>query len=195
MADQNLSRPEQSQTFGRPQAFGQSKADRVDEGAERDLWSGNYSGKAMFGSALAGVIVSVAVLAALLLIIEIRENAMAWLVGLGFLVLMWIFLLGVLVYRKLGVHYEVTTQRIKHREGILMRRMDRIELIDIDDVNYRQGPIQLLVGVGNITVRSSDTSHPYFVLQGIAKVKDVADLIDDARRKERRTRGLHIEQI
>ena len=93
------------------------------------------------------------------------------------------------------MHYELTSQRLKHREGILVRSMDRIELIDVDDVMYKQGPIQAMLGVGNITVKSSDSSHPELVLYGIENIREVADRIDDARRDERRKRGLHIEAI
>ena len=82
-----------------------------------------------------------------------------------------------------------------HRDGILVRQMDRIEMIDIDDVSYRQGPIQILLNVGSIRIVSSDTSHPQLDMPGIADVRMVADLIDDARRNERRNRGLHIESI
>ena len=100
-----------------------------------------------------------------------------------------------MTYRKLGMHYEVSSQRLKHREGILFRKLDRIELIDIDDVVYRQGPIQAIMGVGNITIKSSDSSHPVLDMYGIANIREIADLIDDARRTERRKRGLHIESI
>ena len=46
-----------------------------------------------------------------------------------------------------------------------------------------------------IIIRSSDSSHPELVMSGIGDVRKVADLIDDARRAERRKRGLHIESI
>ena len=124
-----------------------------------------------------------------------RSNGTAWLVLVIALVILWLWLVGLMVYRKMAIHYELSSQRLKHREGILIRKQDRIELIDIDDVMYRQGPIQAMMGVGNITVRSSDTSHPELIMYGIADIRQVADMIDDARRAERRKRGLHIEAV
>ena len=79
--------------------------------------------------------------------------------------------------------------------GILSRRTDRIELIDIDDVSYVQGIIQRVLGVGSIKISSSDRSHPELTMIGIDQVEKIADMIDDARRLERRRRGLHIEAI
>jgi len=132
-----------------------------------------------------------------------------------------IWLVGAVVYglRRFGVHYELTSQRFIHQTGILTRDTDRIEVIDIDDVSFTQGPVQRVFGVGRITVTSSDRSHPLLHMIGrvfgvgritvtssdrshpllhmigIADVKSVAGLIDDVRRKERRRRSLHIEAI
>ena len=91
--------------------------------------------------------------------------------------------------------YVLSNQRLKHRDGILVQTMNRVELIDVDDVMYKQGPIQLLLNVGDITVKSSDVSHPVLVIKGIANVRKVADLIDDARRDERRRRGVFVESV
>jgi hypothetical protein len=66
-------------------------------------------------------------------------------------------------------------------------------LIDIDDVAFSQGLIQRMLGVGTIRVTSSDRSHPTLALLGIDEVDRVSGMIDDARRKERRRRSLHIE--
>jgi hypothetical protein len=67
--------------------------------------------------------------------------------------------------------------------------------IDIDDLTFEQGIVQRMFGVGKIRISSSDRTHPEIILVGIDNVKYVADLIDDARRKERRRRGVHIETI
>jgi uncharacterized membrane protein YdbT with pleckstrin-like domain len=115
-------------------------------------------------------------------------------VAIGIPVL-WVFLIGMLAYKKVSVHYELTNQRFIHKAGILKRVTDRIEVIDIDDVRYEQGIVQRMLGVGTIRISSSDRSHPELVLSGIDEVARIADMIDDVRRKERRRRGLHIESI
>lgn len=162
---------------------------------EQDLWAGVYSPKAMYGQMIAAAAISVVALLVVVLISSLRNSVWAWL-GLCIAVVgIWVYVGGHLLYRRLDRSYELTTQRFKHRSGILTRTTDRIELIDIDDVRVRQGPIQSIFGVGNIYVNSSDETHPEFVLVGIDDAKAIADLIDDARRTERRKRGLHIEAI
>ena len=99
------------------------------------------------------------------------------------------------MYRKLNVHYQLTPRRFVHQAGLLRRATDHIEVIDVDDVAFSQGPIQRLVGVGTIKIMSSDTSHPELFLEGIDQVAHVANLIDEARRAERQHRGLFIEAV
>ncbi len=157
---------------------------------EEDLWSGGYSGKAMYGSWLGAIVATVVfpIIGSLVPVIGIM-------IGVGLAALVWVGLAILLAARKLGVHYELTSQRFIHKAGILSRRTDRIELIDIDDVSYVQGIVQRMLGIGSIKITSSDRSHPELSMLGIDGVERVADMIDDARRAERRRRGLHIEAI
>ena len=169
----------------------QAETAAIDE-PERQLWSGNYSVKAMFGwYILAGLVTLLLLFGAVIS----GASETGWLVVLLLILLMWAGSVGTAYYHKFSDQYVLTTQRLKHRQGIFFRKNNRIELIDIDDVMYEQGPIQVVLDVGDIQVSSSDISHPEFNLVGIADVRTVADLIDDARRAERRKRGLHIEAV
>ncbi|MDE0865985.1 MAG: PH domain-containing protein [Rubripirellula sp.] len=167
-----------------------SKEDMDDLEPEEELWNGGYSAKAMVGTWILLATSSV-----VLGVLPIFGGPIPFLWSLGIVGVIW--LVGAVVYflRRFGVHYELTSQRFIHQTGILTRNTDRIEVIDIDDVSFTQGPVQRIFGVGKITVTSSDRSHPILDMIGIAEVKDVAGLIDDVRRKERRRRSLHIEAI
>lgn len=157
---------------------------------EETLWSGGYTPKAMFGSWLV-----MAVLTIVLLVVPFFVSQLSWGIALGLIALIWVVGGGVYGYRRLGYHYELTSQRFIHQTGLLSRKTDRIEVIDIDDVSFTQGPVQRIFGVGNIELTGSDRTHPQLSMLGIAKVKEVSGLIDDTRRKERRRRSLHIESI
>ncbi len=174
--------------FRRRVADQQANSDDVE--AERAVWQGGYSPKAMFGTWCSLAFISVAMLVG------------AFLADPGWLpyTIAAVFVLwaaGGLIYawRRFGYHYELTTQRFVHQAGIITRRTDRIEVIDIDDVSFTQGPIERIFSIGTIVLTSSDRSHPVLSMIGIADVKRVAGLIDDIRRQERRRRSLHIEAI
>ncbi|QDT67865.1 Bacterial membrane flanked domain protein [Planctomycetes bacterium MalM25] len=174
--------------------FKQAAADRQgdDHEDEETLWTGSYSHLGMIGTWIGG---AVATVAAIVIGLLISLSGTAWLWLIGAIGLMWLGLAALYGYRRLSVHYTLTTQRLLTEMGILWRTMDRVELIDVDDVIYRQGPVDRLLGVGTIVVTSSDRTTPELDLPGIENVREVADAIDDARRKERRSRGLHIEAV
>jgi membrane protein YdbS with pleckstrin-like domain len=156
------------------------------------LWEGHFSKLAMLGSWItAGALT----LGTLIVGFAAGFDRQKWFWALAANAAVWIVLLLRLVYLQLSVHYRLTAQRFVHERGLLWRQQDRIETIDIDDVTVRQGPVQRMLGVGTVRIVSSDQSTPEFVLVGIEDVRQVATLIDDARRKERRKRGVHIESI
>ncbi|MEZ6135528.1 MAG: PH domain-containing protein [Pirellulaceae bacterium] len=160
---------------------------------ERSLWKGGYSPKAMYGTWVISAVVTIAILVGVGLLA--KEQRTVWMIAGAVILVWWCIAIGSYIYRRLGVHYELTTQRFIHQVGVLVRRTDRIEVIDIDDVSYTQGIVQRMLGVGTIRITGSDRTHPELVMYGIDKVPEIASLIDDVRREERRRRSLHIESI
>jgi membrane protein YdbS with pleckstrin-like domain len=118
-----------------------------------------------------------------------------WWVILAAILLLWLWLLVTYLQRRLGVRYRLTSQRFFHESGILRHVIDRVEVIDIDDVTCTQGPIERLLGIGTMRLSSSDRTHPELVIHGIEDVNRISGMVDDARRRERVRRGLHIEQV
>jgi membrane protein YdbS with pleckstrin-like domain len=158
---------------------------------EDDLWKGGFSPKAMIGYwLLAGVVTIVAFIAGI-----VSGNPVVWILGVAVALSLWLAFLLYLVYQRLGVDYQLTTQRLIQRSGILTRVTNRVEVIDIDDVQFTQNIVERFLGVGTIRILSSDLSDPKLVMIGIDDVKNVADTIDNVRRDERRRRGLHIETV
>lgn len=192
----NQANPPESQTPARD-AFLAAAAAKMDDSkqpqVERSLWQGGYSPKAMYGTWAISAIVTVAAITLIALFAMDVPNI--WPIAGAVLIFWWVVAIATFVYRRLSVHYELTTQRFVHQFGILVRRTDRIEVIDIDDVSYTQGIIQRMLGVGTIRLTGSDRTHPELVLSGIDKVPEVASLFDDVRRAERRRRSLHIESV
>lgn len=167
--------------------------DDPDDDEERELWRGSFSGKGMINYWIIAAIASIVV--PIMGFVAGFDSAPEWLGLLAIVALLWLVLGGLLAYQKLNVHYVLTNQRLIHKSGILVRHSHRVEVIDFDDVSYRQGIIERFLGVGTIEITSSDRSDPNLVLPGIDQVQTVANLMDDARRDERLRRGLHIETV
>ena len=166
------------------------------EATEADLWEGGYSVKAMTGNWLLGGILSVCLLVlGIILWSKGWSPPVVWWGVLIALAALWGYLLSLLLRRRLGVHYRLSTQRFFHENGILRHKTDLIEVIDMDDITFEQSLIERMVGVGSIHIISSDRSHPELTIDGIEDVKEVAAKMQNARHAERLRRGLHIEQI
>ena len=157
---------------------------------EEELWTGTYSPRAMIGPAIG--------LAALTLLSGIGAafaGPLGWLAWGVIIVAAWVWLALVLFYRRLTVHYRLTSYRFFTETGLLARVANRIQAIDIDDVTTEQGPIERMLGVGTITIRARDDTSPVLILRGIEDAPDVADMIDGARRAERNRRGLYVAEM
>lgn len=166
----------------------QRRARIIDE-PERDVWQGCYSPRAMLGVWV--MLGGLTLLALLVGSLQLRQP-WQWGVLLGVVALGWLAGLAVLVSRRIGVRYRLTTQRLFHEKGILRRTIDRIELIKVDDVTSEQGLFDRLMDIGSIRIRSSDRTDPDFWIRGIEKAREVATEIDRARRAEQVRRGLLI---
>ena len=167
-----------------------SRQEAADE-PERELWQGGYCSKAMVGVWVLSGLISVV---ALIIAIWAQWTWLWWFVAIGIPAL-WVYQAIKLAYRRINVRYWLTSQRFIHEQGIFRRMTDHIEVIDMDDIAFEQSLLERTVGVGTIRISSSDRSHPELLLPGIEKVKEVAGMLDDTRRTERRRRGLHIESI
>ena len=172
------------QQMSAPAAAGDDDDDR-----EIELWVGGFSPKAMFSWWIGSAVLSVILLVGLIFLWAVPFMLIVILVLVA---LVWLWPACTLMYRRMALRYRLTSQRFIHEHGVLTRETDRIEVIDIDDVSFRQTLVDRFVGVGIIRIESGDRSHPVLVLKGIDDVERVYDLIDDARRKERVRRGIHI---
>jgi membrane protein YdbS with pleckstrin-like domain len=162
-----------------------------DPGPEEALWDGSYSKYAMIGAWAGAAIASIAAL----VVGGIVGREAPWTLIIAGNLLIWLVLVARYFYLRFSRHYTLTNQRFTHMRGLLWRQTDRIEVIDIDDVAFAQGPVERMFGIGTVRITSSDQSHPELSLPGIENVQSVAGLIDDARRNERRRRGLYIESV
>jgi len=63
--------------------------------------------------------------------------------------------------------YELTTQRIRIRQGVFSKRTDELELYRVTDTTILEPFWQRLFGVGNIVLTTNDTSTPTLTLEAV----------------------------
>lgn len=73
--------------------------------------------------------------------------------------------------------YRVTNQRVIVEQGIFSKTVDEIDLRYVDDSNFSQSLADRILGIGNVTLLSSDTSSPRYLLRSIKDPRGVRELI------------------
>ena len=86
--------------------------------------------------------------------------------------------------------YSITTQRLRKSSGILTKHFDDLELYRVKDSTVTQPFWLRMVGLGNITLHTSDTTTPTLVLPAIKDPLAVHDLLRQEIERLRRERGV-----
>jgi membrane protein YdbS with pleckstrin-like domain len=165
--------------------------------AERNLWQGSPSAKALLGAILGGVLFALAVTGGVLVLYEpglqllegispemrrfvaanedgLRIAALAFVVtvvGLRLLRLAW--RLAVLKSH----HYRITNQRIVIESGVFAKQIEELDMRTVADLEFRQALVERLLGIGTVTVVSSDRTTARVGLFGVEKPRDLRELI------------------
>ena len=88
-----------------------------------------------------------------------------------------------------NIRYELTTERLKIRQGVLNKELDEIELYRVRDYRLEQPFWLRLFGLGNILLNTADTSNPFVLLRGVRESEQVYEQIrkyvEDCRVKKR----------
>jgi uncharacterized membrane protein YdbT with pleckstrin-like domain len=115
-------------------------------------------------------------------------------IGLIVPLLMWI----IRWWMTKSTSYELTTQRLKIASGIMNRKLDELELFRVKDYAMDQ-PLGLrMVGLGNLTLITSDATSPTVAIRAIANVEEVREKLRTAVQSERdrkRVREMDVENF
>jgi membrane protein YdbS with pleckstrin-like domain len=120
---------------------------------------------------LLAVVVAAAI--AVLLLIPAGSGAAIAKDAVGLLVLVAVIVWCVLpLLRWKTTSYELTTRRLRLRQGILTRTGRDFPLARISDVSFSRGPVERLLGCGRLIVESAG-EHGQLVLSEIPQVERV----------------------
>ncbi len=83
-------------------------------------------------------------------------------------------------FLSINTHYTITTERVRIVKGLLGKDREDIELVRIQDMDQSQGLGERLVNVGDIAIRSHDPSNPQVMLENVANVQEVHEILRKA---------------
>ncbi|EKF76049.1 hypothetical protein A11A3_01105 [Alcanivorax hongdengensis A-11-3] len=125
-------------------------------------------------------------------------------VNLGTFIIMGIFFwlifpLFIILWRWAQIKntkYELTTERLRTRHGVLNKKTDELELYRVRDYKMDQPFFLRLFSLGNIILETSDRSHPQIVLKAIPNTEQLRETIRkqvEACRTRKRVREIDVE--
>ena len=73
--------------------------------------------------------------------------------------------------------YIVTNQRVVVEQGIVTKTVNEIDLRYVDDSQFFQGLTDRILGIGNVTLLSSDANTPTYTLRSVRDPRGVRELV------------------
>jgi uncharacterized membrane protein YdbT with pleckstrin-like domain len=95
-----------------------------------------------------------------------------------------------------NIRYELTSERLRVRRGVLNKELEEMELYRVRDYKLEQPLVLRLFSLGNVTVTSTDVSDPVVTLHAIRESEQVRERIRfyvEECRTKKRVRALDIQ--
>ena len=91
--------------------------------------------------------------------------------------------------------YTITSERLKIITGLVSQHVENFELIRIQDIDFKQGMGERMIGIGDITIRGHDPSNPETVLRKVSKPGEVYEIMRKAWLDARKRHGLQFREF
>ena len=152
--------------------------------AEQTLWRGTPSAMKLVGRVAEIVLIVIVVplifrwFSGRALDIEMAAKIMraGWLVTAALVIIELVRFFSALL-RLRSTIYTITNQRVMIERGLVTKSLSEIDLRYVDDTQFFQGLVDRLLGIGDVTVISSDKSTPVYVLHGVHDPRALREMI------------------
>jgi hypothetical protein len=92
-------------------------------------------------------------------------------------------------------NYTITSERLKIHTGLASKHVENFELIRIQDIDFKQGMGERMLGIGDINIRGHDPSNPEIVLRNVSKPEEVYEIMRRAWLEARKRHGLQFREF
>ena len=104
--------------------------------------------------------------------------------------LFWTIIFPVIAYLKTRfTKYELSSERLKIKKGILSQNIEETELYRVKDYSIFKPFFLRIFGLGHLVLTTSDKNNKFVRLLAIREVEKIKDLIRDKVEKERKKTG------
>tara|TARA_B100000586_G_C19871631_1_gene327058 strand:+ start:82 stop:480 length:399 start_codon:yes stop_codon:yes gene_type:complete len=107
-----------------------------------------------------------------------------------YLLFFWTIIPPIIVYLNTRfIKYELDSQRLKIKKGVLSQNIEETELYRVKDYSILKPFFLRLFGLGNLVLTTSDKNNKYVTLKAIKDVEKIKDLVRTHVEKSRKRTG------
>jgi uncharacterized membrane protein YdbT with pleckstrin-like domain len=141
---------------------------------ERELYEGRPSWRALMSFYAIGIGVAGLVLVVVGLLADSWGTAVAIAAVIAGLTLVVGYL------RRIGTKYLITTQRLRISRGLVRKNVQETRLERVQNVNYQQGVLDRVLGVGSVDFDTAGTDDSEFRFEWVNHPEEVVRAVDRA---------------
>ena len=141
---------------------------------ERALYEGRPSWRALMTFYVLGIGLAVLVI----VVLGFLADEMGLAVAIGAVIAGLTLLIGFL--RRVGTKYLLTTQRLRISRGIVRKNVQETRLDRVQNVNYSQGVLDRMLGVGTVDFDTAGSDDSEFRFEWINSPETVVRAVDEA---------------
>ena len=145
-------------------------------GDERALYEGRPSWRALMTFYVGGI----GLAAAVVVVLGILIDEMGLAIAIAAVIVALTLLIGFV--RRVGTKYLLTNQRLRISRGIIRKNVQETRLDRVQNVNYSQGVLDRMFGVGTVDFDTAGTDDAEFRFEWINDPERVVRSVDDATR-------------
>ena len=142
--------------------------------SERELYEGRPSWRALMSFYVLGIGAAVVVLVILGLLAD------SWGAAAGIAAAIVVLTLVIGYLRRVSTKYLITTQRLRISRGIVSKNVQETRLERVQNVNYQQGVLDRMLGVGTVDFDTAGTDDSEFRFEWVNEPEQVVRAVDSA---------------
>ena len=147
--------------------------------SERELYEGRPSWRALMSFYVIGIGVAVLVL----VIVGLLADSWGPAIAIAAVIAGLTVIVGYL--RRVSTKYLITTQRLRISRGILRKNVQETRLERVQNVNYQQGVLDRVLGVGTVDFDTAGTDDSEFRFEWVNEPEQVVSAVDRAVQEAR----------
>jgi len=141
---------------------------------EQELYSGRPSWRALLSFYAVGLGAAVVVL----VILGFLADSWGTAITIAAIIAGLTLVIGYL--RRISTKYLITTQRLRISRGLLKRKVQETRLERVQNVNYQQGVLERVLGVGTVDFDTAGSDDSEFRFDWVNGPEDVVRAVDRA---------------